>query len=224
MADTLTICELGLRDYAPTLVMQQRLAERRRVGDIGDILLLLEHTPVYTLGASANETDVVLPADECRARGITVVRTTRGGQVTYHGPGQLVGYPILDLTGRGGAVWYVGQLERALIACLAEFGIPAQTDDRRRGVWIGTGKVAALGVRISRGITTHGFALNVAPDLQAFNGIIPCGIRDRGVTAMTCLRPGLTVAQVTPALVTAFASVFEFTAIRRIEAAELEAA
>ncbi|MGZ4120735.1 MAG: lipoyl(octanoyl) transferase LipB, partial [Actinomycetota bacterium] len=185
---------IGRIAYAPAFELQRALADRRAAGEIGDTLLLLEHDAVYTLGRRATEAEVLLDNEALAARGISVERTDRGGRVTYHGPGQLVGYPIVDLGVSGDLVAYVRTLERALIATTAEYGIEAGTIEGLTGVWVGDAKLAAIGVHVSRGVTTHGFALNVTADLDAFNGIIPCGIVDRGVTsieALTGLRPGV---------------------------------
>jgi lipoyl(octanoyl) transferase len=185
---------LGRIAYAPAFELQHTLADRRASGEIDDTLLLLEHDAVYTLGRRATDAEVLLDADALAARGIAVERTDRGGRVTYHGPGQLVGYPIVDLGQNADLVAYVRTLERALIATLAEYGIAAGTIEGLTGVWVGDSKIGAIGVHVSRGVTTHGFALNVTADLDAFNGIIPCGIVDRGVTsieALTRLRPSV---------------------------------
>jgi lipoyl(octanoyl) transferase len=185
---------LGRIAYAPAFELQRALADRRASGEIDDTLLLLEHDAVYTLGRRATDGEVLLDAADLEARGIAVERTDRGGRVTYHGPGQLVGYPIVDLGQNGDLVAYVRTLERALIATVAEYGVDAGTVHGMTGVWVGDSKIAAIGVHVSRGITTHGFALNVTADLDAFNGIIPCGIVDRGVTsieALTGLRPSV---------------------------------
>ena len=185
---------LGRIAYAPAFELQRALADRRANGEIDDTVLLLEHDAVYTLGRRATDGEVLLDARALEARGIAVERTDRGGRVTYHGPGQLVGYPIVDLGLNGDLVAYVRTLERALIATVAEYGIEAGTIEGLTGVWVGDSKIGAIGVHVSRGITTHGFALNATADLDAFNGIIPCGIVDRGVTsieALTGLRPGV---------------------------------
>jgi lipoyl(octanoyl) transferase len=185
---------LGRIPYAPAFDLQRALADRRAAGEIDDTLLLLEHDAVYTLGRRATEGEVLLDAEALAARGIAVERTDRGGRVTYHGPGQLVGYPIVHLGMNADLVGYVRTLERALIATVAEYGIEAGTIEGLTGVWVADAKIAAIGVHVSRGVTTHGFALNVTADLDAFNGIIPCGIVDRGVTsieALTGLHPGV---------------------------------
>ena len=178
----------GGAGYRETLTLQEDLHARRASGGIPDTLLLLEHRPVYTLGRSAQEASV-LASDEWLAReGIERVETTRGGDVTYHGPGQLVGYPIVHLGEAGLRVLeYVDALEETLIRAVAAFGVAAGRDARNRGVWAGNDKLAALGIRVSRQVAMHGFALNVAPRLEDYRGIVACGLRDAGVTSLARL-------------------------------------
>jgi lipoyl(octanoyl) transferase len=178
---------LGRVAYAPAFALQTDVAARRGNGAIDDTLLLLEHEPVYTLGRRALESEILLDHAALAARGIDVEHTDRGGRVTYHGPGQLVGYPIIDLGPTTDLVGYVRTLERALIATAASYGITAGTVEGLTGVWVGDAKIAAIGVHVSRGITTHGFAINVSTDLDAFNGIVPCGIVDKSVTSISAL-------------------------------------
>jgi lipoyl(octanoyl) transferase len=187
----LNVRRLGVVEYTAGLDLQRELVEERRAGSIGDTLLLLEHPPVITLGVKTrgNPTHIVASSDELAAAGVTVHETGRGGDVTYHGPGQLVGYPIFDLRpDRTDVHRYVRDLEEALILALHEFGISGVRVPGLTGVWVGDqgreDKVAAIGVRISRWITSHGFALNVSPDLGHFDLIVPCGIKDRGVTSI----------------------------------------
>ena len=184
---TLTARWLGRVAYGPAFELQRATADQRASGETGDTLLLLEHDPVYTLGRRATEAEVLLDAHALRERGIAVEHSDRGGRVTYHGPGQLVGYPIVDLGTTNDLVGYVRALERALVAVCARHGVNAGTIEGLTGVWVGNDKVAAIGVHVSRGITTHGFAINVDTDLSAFNGIIPCGIVGRGVTSLNAL-------------------------------------
>jgi lipoyl(octanoyl) transferase len=182
---------LGQVDYVRGLDLQQGLVEARRTGAIGDTLLLLQHPPVLTIGVrnrSARSNIVASPA-ELERRGITVVEAGRGGDVTYHGPGQLVGYPILDLApDRCDVHRYVRDLETVLINAIAAFGVVGGRIEGLSGVWVGPAgreeKIAAIGVRISRWITSHGFALNVSTDLDDFSTIVPCGIADRSVTSL----------------------------------------
>lgn len=184
---TLTAAWLGRVDYPRAFELQRGLAARRAAGEIGDTLLLLEHEPVYTLGRRATDAEVLFDPDTLAARGITIEHTDRGGRVTYHGPGQLVGYPITDLGPNGDLVAYVRKLEHAMIGLCADFGVTAGTVGGLTGVWVGNDKIGAIGVHVSRGVTTHGFAINVTTDLSMFNGIIPCGIVDRGVTSLQAL-------------------------------------
>ncbi len=148
--------------------------------------MLLEHPHTYTKGRLASDADLLLDAATRAARGIDVVETDRGGLITYHGPGQLVAYPIIRLRGRGGPHWYVRTLEQVIISTLAEFNLPAATVEALTGVWTADGqrKIAAIGVKIAGGVAYHGFAINVNPDLTMFDGIVPCGIRDREVTSL----------------------------------------
>lgn len=179
---------LGRVGYARALELQKEAAERAARGG-GETLLLLEHEPVFTLGRNASRSDVLFTPERCRELRIEVHETNRGGKVTYHGPGQLVGYPILDLSpDRRDVRRYVRDLEEVLIRALAGIGIRGQRSERPErvtSVWIGNDKIAAIGVHIARWITTHGFALNVGNEpLAYFSGIIPCGISDGGVTSI----------------------------------------
>ncbi len=200
-AALLTLLELPRVEYGRALRLQERLVELRRAGAIGDVLLLLEHPPVLTLGRNATRANVVASDEQLAARGVALHVIKRGGDVTYHGPGQLVGYPILDLRAhtldsgaRLGVVDFVRLLEEALIRMCGEFRVLAQRVPGRTGVWTapfrGPGsagaerKLAAIGVHVSRGITSHGFALNVTTDLRDFGLIVPCGIADRAVTSL----------------------------------------
>ena len=210
-ARKLDIQDLGRRDFESAFALQETLVQQRRDGEVPDTLLLVEHDPVYTLGRNATEDNIVAAADELAEWGIAVVRTTRGGQVTYHGPGQLVGYPILDLGEHSrGPIWYVTQLEEVLIRTLAVYGLDGRRDDVNRGVWIGNDKVAALGVRISQHVTMHGFALNVCVDLDDYRGIIPCGIQGRGVTSLNVFKPEITLDEVKTTLRGEFREVFGY--------------
>ncbi len=203
---------LGVVGYQEALDLQADLVEQRRRGDIGDVLLLLEHPPVITLGVKTrnNRTNIIASDAQLAEAGVTVFQTGRGGDVTYHGPGQLVGYPILDLNPHRRDVHkYVRDIEQALIDAVASFGITATRAEGLTGIWVGANKLAAIGVRISRWITSHGFALNVSTNLSHFDLIVPCGIQDRGVTAIERLlgRP-LPMAEVESAVEAAFSRVF----------------
>lgn len=173
--------------YAEAYALQQRaMAEVREGGH--HTLILLEHPPTYTLGVRGDASHILASESRLRSLGAEVVRTDRGGDVTFHGPGQTVGYPIVDLRALGiGVSDYVCGLEAMLIAVLGRFGIAGERSERNRGVWVGDAKIAAIGVRVSRGITTHGFALNVNTDLSWFEHIVPCGLPDGRVTSMRAI-------------------------------------
>ena len=182
------IRRLGRVGYADGLALQERLVRERQAGTIPDTLLLLEHEPVFTMGRNARAENVLFPADELRARGFDVFEVGRGGDVTYHGPGQVVGYPILDLSpDRRDVHRYVRDLEDVMIRTCADYGIRAERVEGRTGCWVGPEKIGAIGVRIARWVTSHGFAFNVRNDLSPFGLIVPCGIRDRGVTSLARL-------------------------------------
>jgi lipoate-protein ligase B len=173
--------------YLEALELQRSLVEDRRVGRIPDTLLLVEHPHVLTVGVRGDggRTHILATAGQLAARGIEVHETGRGGDVTYHGPGQLVGYPILDLKpDRCDVHRYVRDLEDVLLRTAADYGVRAQQVEGLTGVWVGRDKLAAIGVRLSRWITSHGFALNVSTQLEYFDLIVPCGIPNRGVTSL----------------------------------------
>jgi len=178
---------LGRVPYAEATRLQAFLVDLVRRGETGDLLLLLTHPPVITLGRSAHADNVVIPDDERVARGIERHETGRGGDVTFHGPGQLVGYPIVALReGRRDAHRYLRDLEEGLISTAAAYGVAASRIPGLTGIWVGEAKLAAIGVRIGTGwITSHGFALNVGRDLTGFETIVPCGLRDKAVTSLT---------------------------------------
>lgn len=220
----LNLVHLGRIDYGAGLELQRQLIEARHEGRIGNTLLLLQHPPVLTLGRNASRSNIVVSDEFLAYRGVEVHEINRGGDVTYHGPGQLVGYPIFDLrsfTPRLGAVEYVRLLEEALIRGCGDFGIPAQRVAGRTGVWTLPGgsvaekKIAAIGVHIARGITSHGFALNVTTDLRDFELIVPCGISDRAVTSLELeaeasgVHPEATMENAIHAVARHFGRVFE---------------
>jgi len=183
----LDVRRLGTVPYREALQLQRTLVEDRRAGRIPDTLLLLEHPHVLTLGVRGDggRSHILATADALSAHGIEVYETGRGGDITYHGPGQLVGYPIVDLKpDRCDVHRYVRDLEEVLIRTAADYGVSAGRITGLTGVWVGNEKLAAIGVRIARWITSHGFALNVSTDLDYFSMIVPCGIADRGVTSL----------------------------------------
>ncbi len=203
---------LGTIGYQEALDLQARLVEDRKQGRISDQLLLLEHPAVITLGVKAHNDRAHLLATPASlaAQGVGLFEAGRGGDVTYHGPGQLVGYPILDLKpDRCDVHRYVRDLEEVLIRAVAGFGIAATRVRGLTGIWVGNDKLAAIGVRISRWVTSHGFALNVSTDLSRFTLIVPCGLADRGVTSMArLLGHAVPMAEVEDAIVREFHAVF----------------
>src|SRR5246127_1092624 len=242
----ISVAQLGTLDYATALRLQQKLVGLRKDSRIGDVLLLLEHSPVITLGRNAKMSNVVAPADQLAERGVEVFDCDRGGDVTFHGPGQLVGYPIFDLRGFPaedgrrktlGVIEYVRRLEEVLIRACADFRIPAERVKGLTGVWTSpqndsadgeTGisadpsesavlphlkeqaKIAAIGVHISRGVTSHGFALNVNTDLSYFDLIVPCGIVDKPVTSIAReLGEVVPIEQVAQSITRNFGTVFQ---------------
>jgi lipoyl(octanoyl) transferase len=204
---------LGRLGYAEGVELQKTLVQQRVAGEIEDTLLLLEHPPVITLGVKTrgNLANVRADADALAAQGVEVHETGRGGDVTFHGPGQLVGYPIIDLKpDRQDVHRYVRDLEEVLIRTAADFGIDAGRVKGFSGAWVGDVKLAAIGVRISRWVTSHGFALNVSTDLAGFGLIVPCGITDRGVTSLSALLGrDVPMADAERSVVTHFAAVFD---------------
>src|SRR5438105_11526917 len=185
----LHVRRLGLVEYEDGLSAQRLLVEARAAGLVPDTLLLLEHPRVVTLGRGARPNNVLWTPEQLRARGFELFETDRGGDVTYHGPGQLVGYPILDLKpDRKDVRKYVRSVEELMIRMAADYGIQCARIEGRIGVWVpGVGKIGAIGVHLSRWITTHGFAFNVSTDLDDFAAIVPCGIRDADVTSLQAL-------------------------------------
>jgi lipoyl(octanoyl) transferase len=212
MPRVVEVQRLGVIPYAEGLELQRRLVEDRKADRIPDQLVLLEHPPVITLGAKVrNDRAHVLASPEALdAAGVELFEAGRGGDVTYHGPGQLVGYPIVDLhPDRCDVHRYVRDLEQVLIDAAAEFDVTAGRASGMTGAWVGGDKLAAIGVRISRWVTSHGFAFNVTTDLSHFRYIVPCGIADRGVTSLgRVLGREVPRQQVEDAVVRSFARVF----------------
>ena len=209
----LEVRRLRLIGYQEALELQRELVEERRANRIPDLLLLLQHPPVITLGVRSEtaRANVVATSERLAELGIEVHETGRGGDVTYHGPGQIVGYPILDLRpDRCDVHKYVRDLEEVMIRTCADYGIAAGRIAGLTGTWVGAEKIGAIGIRISRWITSHGFAFNVRTDLDHFKLIVPCGISDRGVTSLERLT-GRTIAldAVEDALIRRFSEVFE---------------
>jgi lipoyl(octanoyl) transferase len=209
----LTVRRLGRMAYADALAMQRSLVEDRRAGRVGDLLLLVEHPHVLTLGVRGDggRAHILASATALAERGVGVHETGRGGDVTYHGPGQIVGYPIIDLNpDRRDVHRYVRDLEEVLIRTAADFGIDAGRLEGLSGVWVASEKLAAIGVRIARWITSHGFAFNASTDLDYFKLIVPCGIADKGVTSLErLLGRGVDRVAVEARIVARFCEVFE---------------
>jgi lipoyl(octanoyl) transferase len=203
--------------YDAALALQRSLVEDRRARRIPDTLLLVEHPHVLTLGVRGDggRAHILASADDLAARGISVYETGRGGDITYHGPGQLVGYPIIDLDpDRRDVHRYVRDLETILIRTASDYGIEAERVAGLTGVWVGDEKLAAIGVRIARWVTSHGFALNVTTDLAQFELIVPCGIADRGVTSMArLLGHPIPMVEVQNRIIEHFSKVFEFNGL-----------
>ena len=209
---TLEVRRLGVVPYDAALDLQRRLVEQRRAGTVGDLLLLLEHPPVLTLGVrrDGGRSNILASDDDLASRAIDVFETGRGGDVTYHGPGQIVGYPIVDLNpDRRDVHKYVRDLESVLMLATSDFGIQTSRVEGLTGVWAGDEKLAAIGIRISRWITSHGFALNHTTDLANFGLIVPCGIADRGVTSLARLGGTATRDDVEARIIARFAEVFD---------------
>lgn len=207
-AAPLRLLGLGSVEYRAAWSLQQRLAERRQADAIGDTVVMLEHPPVYTLGRRATAENVLLDEAGLAAAGIDLVAVDRGGDVTYHGPGQLVVYPVIRLASQRHVVDFVRALEEVAIAALTLLGVEGGRRDGLTGVWIGREKIVAIGVRVGAGgVTSHGLALNVTPDLSHFGGIVPCGLATEGVTSLAALGIPAGMDEARTAMREAFATV-----------------
>lgn len=183
----MNVLDLGRCQYEEAFEIQMELVEKVQTGQVRDTLILVEHPPVITLGRNADQQNILLPSASLQDLGISLQQTNRGGDVTYHGPGQLVGYPIFHLKQRhGGSIrTFVHHMESVFIHLLDEnWGIRADRDPINAGVWVGHEKIVALGLAVKRGVTMHGFAFNVCPELSHYQAIVPCGLADRGVTSL----------------------------------------
>jgi lipoyl(octanoyl) transferase len=211
----LSIIDLGRQPYRPVWDFQRELQKERIDQLISDTLIFVEHDPVYTIGKSGSDLHVIANNDFLQAHGIEVVQVDRGGDVTYHGPGQLVGYPIFNLQQHKQSVsWYMRSLEEVFINVLSHFNIQGQRSEGYTGVWVKGEKITALGVRISRWVTMHGFAFNVNTNLSHFGGIIPCGIFHHGVTSLQkILGHSVEMAEVKQIVIEAFRNVFDFSEV-----------
>jgi lipoyl(octanoyl) transferase len=218
----LEIRRLGILPYGEALLLQRALVEERRAGTVPDLLLLLQHPPVITLGVKGDggRGHITATRERLTQLGIDVHEAGRGGDVTYHGPGQIVGYPILDLRpDRCDVHRYVRDLEEVMIRVCADYGVTAGRIKGLTGAWLGAEKIGAIGVRISRWITSHGFAFNVDTNLEHFRLIVPCGIPDRGVTSLAAAvaRP-VPIGEVEDRMVRHFADVFQREVVTRVSA------
>ena len=225
MTDELWVCHLPALEYGAALGLQERLRAARQAERIPDTLLLLEHPPVYTRGRRSDPSELTMGEAWYRERGIDIVDTNRGGRVTYHGPGQLVGYPIMRIDD---VIAYLRTMEGAIVAALADAGISARARPDEgpdfTGVWAGERKIASIGVHVSRGVTTHGFAINVCNDLQPFAWVVPCGLDGVRMTSVVEETPAAAAAPppaVHATMARRFAEAFGRRA-REIEAAELD--
>ena len=198
-------------DYHPVWDLQKKLSEARRLNEIPNALLLLQHPPIITIGKSGTDANLLVESEYLTKHGVELTKTDRGGDITYHGPGQLVGYPILDLAElKKDIFWYLRQIEQVIINTLQQFNIEATRNKNYTGVWVNAEKIAAIGVKVSRWITSHGFAFNINPNLEHFELIIPCGIQNKSVTSLVkIVDKAITVEDVLPTLVDQFAAVFQ---------------
>jgi lipoyl(octanoyl) transferase len=209
-----TVIDLGLISYTAAWELQKRVVAARKAGAIENVLLFCEHPHVITLGRNGNRANLLATESVLRQKGVEYFETSRGGDITYHGPGQIVGYPILNLGEiKRDVVWYVRMLEEVMIRASAEFGIAAQRESGKTGVWVGEGagaeKLAAIGVHVSRWVTSHGFAFNVATDLRYFDLIVPCGIAGRkGTSVEKLLERQVRLVDVKRRLAKHFAEIF----------------
>ena len=207
----LLVSNINRTRYLDAWTFQQKICELRQSGTISDVLLLTEHENVFTLGKASNANHILASEAELKATGTDVFQIDRGGDVTYHGPGQIVAYPILDLNNYSLDIhWYLRSLEEVIIQALSKFHIAANREKEMTGVWVGGEKIAAIGVKVSRWVTMHGFALNVNTDLTKFDRIIPCGIFHKGVTSMKkILLHEIELEDVRAALINSFADIFK---------------
>jgi lipoyl(octanoyl) transferase len=219
----LTYCDLGFIDYKETWDLQQEIHSKRVLGEVEDFLFLLEHPNTYTLGKTANKENLVGSEDYLTQNKISVYEIDRGGDITYHGPGQIVGYPIIDLNN-----WfkdthkYLRALEEVIIKTCSDYGLECGRNEKHTGVWIGDRKIAAIGIKVSRWVTMHGFAFNVNTDLNLFNGIIPCGIQDKAVTSLKQeLNREINIQEVKEKLLKNFTQVIEYSTMNSRDKEEL---
>jgi lipoyl(octanoyl) transferase len=221
----LNYCDLSVIDYQEAWDLQKGVLERRVDEKINDAFFLLEHPHTYTLGKVADKRNLIGSQDYLMKNKISVFDIDRGGDITYHGPGQIVGYPIIDLKKwKQDTHKYLRSLEEVIIKTCAEYGLSGIRDPKYTGVWIGDKKIAAIGIKVSRWVTMHGFAFNVNTDLDFFSGIIPCGIADKGVTSLKNeLHKPIDISEVKEKLVNNFKNIFEYKDVMVINKDELMA-
>jgi len=208
----LNVIDLGNCPYGKAWDIQKDLHVKRVAGEIPDTLILVEHPHVYTLGKNANARHLIASKEYLKTKGIEIYNVDRGGDITYHGPGQLVGYPIFNLKDhKESVVWYVHTVEQVLIDLLAVYNITAKRIEKLTGVWVGDRKIAAIGMRVSKWVTMHGFALNISTDLSLYDGIIPCGIVSKGITRIADLAPGIQMDQVKRDVIIKFRKLFDLS-------------
>ena len=212
----LNVIDLGNCAYGKAWEIQKDLHAKRVRKEIPDTLILVEHPHVYTLGKNANAQHLIASQDYLKSKGVEIYNVDRGGDITYHGPGQLVGYPIFNLKEHKESIsWYVHTVEDVLIQMLADYGISAGRIEKLTGVWVGNQKIAAIGMRVSRWVTMHGFALNVSTDLSLYDGIIPCGIVSKGITRIIDLEPNIQMEQVKRDVIIKFRTLFDLSLVNR---------
>lgn len=225
MQRNLRICDLGRIDYSEALSLQTKVHSARANGTIPDTLFLLEHPHVFTMGLKANTANLLEPEDTLRQAGISLEKTSRGGDITYHGPGQLVGYPIINIKSANQSVLsFITAIESIIIDVLAGYGINAGRDPRNRGVWVENNKIAAIGLKISRQVSMHGFALNVSTNLDYYKKIIPCGLNDAGVTSINSLAPRVDMQSVKQNIAMEFQKHLMYECINYVQPNEIEKA
>lgn len=219
MKRTLNILNLGFNEYGKTIGLQKKLMELRQKGSIQDLLILVEHNHVYTLGRSGKESNLLLHKESLEKKGIEFWEIERGGDITYHGPGQIVGYPIFDLNNiKKDVHHFLRNIEEVLIRILREYDIDGERIKGKTGVWVSGEKIASIGVKISRWVTWHGFALNVNTDLSYFDDIILCGLKDTRPTSMErLLGKELDMDEINKKIVNYFAVVFDYSTIKKQE-------
>jgi lipoate-protein ligase B len=221
----LNYTDLGLIEYSEAWELQKKIHQKRVEKRIDDVLLLLEHPHTYTLGKTAHKEHLIGSDEYLKEKNISVFEIDRGGDITYHGPGQIVGYPVISLTEwKEDSHKYLRTLEQVIIDVLEEFEIDAGRNEKYTGVWIEDRKITAIGIKISRWVTMHGFAFNIKPDLSLFDGIVPCGIKDKNVTSLLEeIKKEISIQSVKKMLLEKFVSVFEYESFKQINKEELMA-